>query len=53
VGADVYDAREDAFDGLERIDTVEPSRDKADAYTEAYKRWRSLLDHELAALEEG
>ncbi len=53
VGAGVYDAREDAFEGLERIDTVEPSPGKADAYRKAYQRWRSLLDHELAALSEG
>lgn len=48
LGADVYHSREEAFKGLERISTVEPNPDTADAYAEAYDRWHSLLDHELA-----
>lgn len=52
LGAGVYDAPTEAFSGLERISTIEPSRDKADAYTEAYDRWCDLLDHELARMED-
>ena len=47
LGADVFDTRRDAFEGLERISTVEPNSAQADAYTDAYERWWSRLDHEL------
>lgn len=48
LGAGLYETRADAFEGLERISTVEPQPNQAAAYREAYERWHARLEHELA-----
>ena len=51
LGAEVFSAPAEAFEGLERLRTVAPAPDRADAYAAAYRRWTDRLDHELARLD--
>jgi xylulokinase len=47
IGAGLFDPRT-AFRGLERTQSIEPSRADAAAYRAAYERWRKALAAELA-----
>lgn len=47
LGADLYADPSEAFEGLERVGTVDPRPDQVDAYAEAYRQWTELLSHEL------
>jgi xylulokinase len=49
VGAGLYDAPEDAFEGLDVVDTITPRPKQADAYAAAYNRWCRILTHQLNA----
>jgi xylulokinase len=51
LGAEVFSAPAEAFEGLKRLRTVAPAPDRADAYEAAYRRWTDRLDHELARLD--
>ncbi|MBD3316585.1 MAG: carbohydrate kinase [Chitinivibrionales bacterium] len=44
IGAGIYDNFVEAFSGLDTVATVEPDAGKAEAYTEAYGRWKSVLE---------
>ena len=48
VGAGVFAAPDEAFEGLETIRTVAPRSDRSTAYSDAYRRWMDLLSHQLA-----
>jgi xylulokinase len=47
LGAGVYAAPAEAFEGLEAVRTVAPRSGLADAYAEAYHDWTQLLSHQL------
>ncbi len=47
LGAELYASPREAFEGLKRVDTVEPRGTLSSAYTEGYERWRELLSREL------
>jgi len=46
LGAGVYDAPADAFEGLETIRTVAPRTALSAAYSDAYHHWTQLLSHQ-------
>jgi xylulokinase len=43
VGAGYYRSFKEAFGGLQRVETIEPDATKANAYHEAYERWKEEL----------
>jgi len=47
LGAGLFETTEEAFEGLETLDTVLPRTDRASDYAEAYQRWTHRLTHEL------
>ena len=47
LGAGIYKNSKEAFAGLEKIKTIEPQKNKLDAYQEAYSKWRSVLENKL------
>ena len=47
VGAGIYHSPEEAFGGLNRINTVEPSAQTNGLYAEAYNLWKEQLDKQL------
>jgi xylulokinase len=44
VGAGIYASFGEAFSGLDTVATVEPDTAATEAYTEAYGRWKSVLE---------
>jgi len=46
-GTGVFDSREEAFQNLEQIATLEPTAEKVEAYQQAYERWEQELNKEL------
>jgi xylulokinase len=48
VGAGIYASFKEAFTGLRKIETVEPDVSKADAYQNAYGRWKKELEKTLS-----
>jgi xylulokinase len=44
MGAGYYSSFKDAFAGLRKIETVEPDAAMAEAYREAYNKWRNTLE---------
>lgn len=44
IGAGIYASPEEAFASLEKIAVIEPEENKKHQYTEAYERWKSLLN---------
>jgi xylulokinase len=51
LGAEVFSAPDEAFEGLERLRTEAPAADRADAYAAAYQRWTDRLDHEIGRFD--
>ena len=49
VGAGIYPDCRSAFAGLKTLQTIEPARTTAEAYREAYQRWRQVLETQLYA----
>ncbi|MFZ5970244.1 MAG: xylulokinase [Bacteroidota bacterium] len=47
VGAGIYANHEEAFVGLERIGTFEPTKDKQRQYDQAFADWKNILIHQL------
>ena len=43
IGAGIYNSPAEAFASLERLAVIHPDDAQADAYAEAYARWKSLL----------
>jgi len=52
IGAGIYRGPEDAFVGLQPVKTIEPNRNLAQAYQDAYERWENVLNHELKRSEQ-
>jgi xylulokinase len=52
IGAGIYKGPEDAFVGLQPVKTIEPNRNLAQAYQDAYERWENVLNHELKRSEQ-
>ena len=47
LGAGIYSSTAEAFASLERLAVIHPDEAQADAYAEAYARWKSLLEKEI------
>ena len=47
IGAGIYNSPAEAFASLERLAVIRPDDAQADAYAEAYARWKSLLEKEI------
>ena len=47
IGAGIYNSPAEAFASLERLAVIHPDDAQADAYAEAYARWKSLLEKEI------
>ena len=47
IGAGVYKNMEEAFAGLKPIKTVEPNKKQKQAYTDAYQKWKDVLNRKL------
>ena len=47
LGAGIYNSTAEAFASLERLAVIHPDEAQADAYAEAYARWKSLLEKEI------
>lgn len=47
MGVGIYRNHDEAFASLKRLEVVTPDADNADAYAEAYARWKSLLEKEI------
>jgi xylulokinase len=47
VGAGIYKSHQEAFKGLKLIDAQEPDRNKKDLYSQAYQRWKKILQNEI------
>ena len=47
IGAGIYNSHAEAFASLERLAVIHPDEAQADAYAEAYARWKSLLEKEI------
>lgn len=47
IGAGIYNSPAEAFASLERLAVIHPDEAQADAYAEAYDRWKSLLEKEI------
>jgi xylulokinase len=43
MGAGIYASATDAFRALEKLEVIEPNKSEAEAYAEAYKKWKSYL----------
>ena len=48
IGAGIYKSADDAFAGLEPVETIEPSGELTSSYNKAYERWASVLNKQLA-----
>lgn len=49
IGAGFFGSAREAFRGLKVLSTEAPAAKLVDAYAEAYKRWKSLLQRQLSA----
>ena len=47
IGVGIYNSPAEAFASLERFAVIHPDDAQADAYAEAYARWKSLLEKEI------
>ena len=47
IGVGIYNSPAKAFASLERLAVIHPDDAQADAYAEAYARWKSLLEQEI------
>ena len=47
IGVGIYNSPAKAFASLERLAVIHPDEAQADAYAEAYARWKSLLEKEI------
>ena len=47
LGAGIYSSTAEAFASLERLAVIHPDDAQADAYADAYARWKSLLEKEI------
>lgn len=47
VGAGIYDSHSEAFEGLNRIDLLEPEPEKRKLYLDAYQNWLTTLQSNL------
>lgn len=43
IGAGIYQDYQQAFNGLEVVETIEPNQALSEAYREAYQKWREVL----------
>jgi len=46
-GAGIYESPEDAFDNLEKLETIEPETSKKEQYQEAYENWKKHLINKI------
>lgn len=44
IGLNIFDSREEAFKGLEKIGIIEPEAESRSKYLDAYQQWKSELD---------
>ncbi|MHC4616969.1 MAG: xylulokinase [Planctomycetota bacterium] len=47
IGAGIYKNADEAFVGLRPVETVQPDDKLAPAYSEAYNKWKDILEHGL------
>ena len=47
IGAGIYKGPEDAFVGLEPVETIEPDGKLTSAYNQAYDQWKNILKKQL------
>lgn len=47
IGSGIYKSAEEAFVGLEPVNTIKPNPDLADAYQAVYKQWEAVLKKQL------
>ena len=47
VGAGLYKNYDEAFSGLEKIETIEPDTKSREAYKKAYEKWLKVLQNQL------
>lgn len=47
IGAGIFDNRDEAFNGLSRIKTLEPDKEKSSSYQDAYQYWLEKLNEEV------
>ena len=45
VGAGIYKTHQEAFAGMKKIKTVEPTKKSSDIYGEVYERWKKGIDY--------
>jgi len=43
LGAGIFEARDDAFSGLEKVETIEPENNLVKQYSDAYNHWEESL----------
>ena len=48
LGLGYYKEYKDAFSGMEKLEVIEPDKQKLAAYEEAYDRWKTELDKKLS-----
>jgi len=48
LGLGYYKEYKDAFSGMEKLEVIEPDKQKLAAYQEAYDRWKTELDKKLS-----
>lgn len=47
IGAAIYQNKEQAFKGVELVKTIEPNKELADVYQNAYRKWHTVLNSQL------
>jgi len=48
IGAGIYKSFENAFTGLEPVETIEPDENLSSDYKQAYQKWQAVLQSELS-----
>lgn len=48
IGAGIYKDHDEAFASLKKLAVIEPDARQADAYMDAYERWKEVLQKEMA-----
>ena len=48
IGVGIYGTSDEAFEGLQQIDTIEPNAELQPQYREAYERWLTTLERAMA-----
>lgn len=51
IGTDTFEDRQQAFEHIEKIATLEPTSDKQKNYQQAYQKWQTALEKELESAE--